>query len=334
MLRTVTLAIVMVWATAASPSTLDSVIDRDELLCGVADDVPGFSENPAVGPWRGFHVDYCRAVAAAVLGDGSAVTFVPLADRDRFDALLNGDVDLLSRHTEWTMSRETSLGLSFAAITYYDGQGIMTPLETGVTSAIELSGSPICVESGTLAELDLGRFFARNDMTLDAVVFETLDEAVSAYASGRCRALSATYAALHAIRADQERPREHAILPDVLSRKPVGLVVRGDDDAWKTIVRWVHFALVTAEALDVTSATVGAMADGDDEDVRRLLGADGALAEGLGLAPDWAARMVGEVGNYAEIFERNLGAETRLRMERGLNALWNAGGLQYAPPIR
>lgn len=319
---------------AASAATLEAVRDHGSLRCGIADDMPGFSDSTTVGVRRGFHIDYCRAVAAAVLGDQSAVELVPLSDKDRFQALANGDVDLLSRHTVWTMSRDSELGLSFAVVTYYDGQGIMTRQELGVSSAIELSGTPVCVQAGTLSELALARYFEANNMVYNPVLFEAWDEAVAAYASGRCGALTTDHSSLHTTRNSMDRRRDHLVLPEVISRKPVGLVVRAGDETWRDIVKWVHYALLTAEALGVTSDNVAQQGDSSDQDIRHLLGLDGGFAASLGLDAGWAVAAIAAVGNYGEIFARNLGPDTALDIHRGLNNLWNQGGIQYAPPIR
>ncbi|MHA1549370.1 MAG: amino acid ABC transporter substrate-binding protein [Alphaproteobacteria bacterium] len=334
MVRAIVAAVLIALSSAASAATLEAVRARGALRCGIAEGQPGFSERAAVGTRRGFHVDYCRAVAAAIFGEASAVEFVVLSDQDRFQALAKGDVDLLSRHTVWTMSRDSSLGLSFAVVTYYDGQGILTRQDTGVASAIELSGAPVCVQAGTLAELGLARYFDANNMAHNPILLETWEEAVAAYASGRCGALTADHSTLHAIRSEMDRRRDHVVLPEVITRKPVGLVVRAGDETWRDIVKWVHFALVTAEALGVNSANIDARRDSDDQDTRHLLGLDGTFAASLGLDGDWAAAAITAIGNYGEIFARNLGPDTTLDVQRGLNNLWNRGGIQYAPPIR
>lgn len=331
------LAAVLAWTgatAAASAGTLDVVRERGTLLCGTSSDNPGFSEQLPNGSWRGFHVDFCRALAAAVLGDADAVAFVALSDKERFPALSDGTVDLLSRDTEWTMSRDVTLDLAFPAVTYFDGQGFMIGRDLGLASAIELSGTPICVLAGSLAELQLARYFRRQNMAYNPVAVESMDDVLKAYGSGDCRAISADVSFLHALRLTLAEPGANVILPEIISRKPVGPVVRKGDEGWFDIVRWTHFALVNAEELGVTKKTVDGMIDSADQEIRNLLGSDGTLGASLGLADGWAADAIRAVGNYGEIYDRNLGAGSDLDVARGLNALWRDDGLQYAPPMR
>jgi general L-amino acid transport system substrate-binding protein len=279
-------------------------------------------------------VDYCRAVAAAIFNDATKVKFTPLTATERFTALQSGEVDLLSRNTTWTMARDTSLGLAFAGVSYYDGQGFMARKSLGVASALELSGAAVCVQSGTTTELNLADFFKVNKMNYNPVVFEKLPEVNAAYDSGRCDAYTTDASGLYATRLTLTNPDDHVVLPEIISKEPLGPVVRQGDDQWFSIVKWVHFALLNAEELGVTQANVDEMKAGENQDIRRLLGADGTFGEGIGLTNDWAANLIKAVGNYGEIFDRNVGAGSKLGIARGLNALWSKGGIQYAPPVR
>ena len=318
----------------AHATTLEDVKERGVLNCGVNTDLPGFSVTNESGNWSGFDVDYCRAVAAAVLGDAEAVNFVPLDAAVRFDALTNGEIDMLARNTTWTMARDTSLGLTFAGINYFDGQGFMARKTLGIASALELSGATVCVRGGTTTELNLVDYFEANSMNYTPVVFNTVAEVKAAYDSGRCDVYSADASALYSIRLHLTNPDDHIVLPQVISKEPLGPAVRQGDDQWFNIVKWVHFALLDAEELGVSESNAAAMADSENQDVRRLLGVDGAFGEGIGLDNAWAANAIAAVGNYGEIFDRNLGTGSDLGYARGLNALWVNGGLQYAPPIR
>ncbi len=320
--------------TSATAATLDDVRQRGVLLCGVGEELPGFSTQTGPDQWSGFHIDYCRAIAAAVLGDRQAVNFVELSDKERFRALSDGEVDVLTRHTAWTLSRDVSLGLVFAAASYYDGQAFMVGRELGLVSAKELSGAPVCVLAGTVAEIDMARFFDANNMAYEPVVLEQPGETIAAYESGRCNTVTGDASQLHVTRLALADPNEHVVLPEIISRKPVGPVVRGGDDRWFAVVKWVHFALVNAEELGLNSANIDDLADSADQEIRSLIGTDGAYGEILGLSRHWAADAIRAVGNYGEIFERNLGQGSDLGMARGLNALWRDGGIQYAPPIR
>lgn len=328
-------AVVTVLALSdAQATTLEDVRERGILNCGVNADLPGFSVADEGGNWSGFDVDYCRAVAAAIFGKADAVKFVPLDAAARFDALKNGEIDMLARNTTWTMTRDTSLGLTFAGISYFDGQGFMARKSLGIASALELSGATVCVRSGTTTELNLVDYFQRNNMSYTPVVFNTVSEVNSAYDSGRCDVYSADASALYSIRLTLTNPDDHIVLPQVISKEPLGPAVRQGDDQWFNIVKWVHFALLNAEELGISKGNVVVMADSENQDVRRLLGIDGAFGEGIGLDTSWAANAIEAVGNYGEIFDRNIGAGSDLGYARGLNALWVDGGLQYAPPIR
>lgn len=318
----------------ANATTLEDVKGRGVLNCGVNTDLPGFGVADEGGKWSGFDVDYCKAVAAAIFGEADAVRFVPLDAAGRFDALKSGDIDMLARNTTWTMTRDTSLGLTFAGISYFDGQGFMARKSLGIASALELSGATICVRSGTSTELNLVDYFQANNMSYTPVVFNTVAEVNAAYESGRCDVYSADASALYSIRLLLTNPDDHIVLPQVISKEPLGPAVRQGDDQWFNIVKWVHFALVNAEELGISKDNVAAMADSENQDVRRLLGIDGTFGEGIGLDAAWAANAIEAVGNYGEIFDRNIGADSDLHYARGLNALWVDGGLQYAPPIR
>lgn len=318
----------------ASAATLDTVRQRGQVVCGVSQGLFGFSERNEKGEWSGFDVDFCRALAAAIFDDPAKVGFVPLSAGERFDALTAGRVDLLSRNSTWTLEREAGLGLLFAGITYHDGQGFMVLRKPNVTSALELDGATVCVQAGTTSQLNLGDFFRQNSMTLQERAFQTSTEALRAFESGVCDVLTTDQSALYAERLRLTRPADATILADVVSREPLGPVVRGDDVRWFNIVKWVNFALVNAEELGVTSANTAEALASNKPDVRRFVGREGAYGSRLGLDDAWALRAVKAVGNYAELYERNLGVRSRLGIPRGLNQLWSAGGILYAPPVR
>jgi len=317
----------------AQETTLEGVMARGALRCGVNPDLEGFSIRNG-GSWSGFDVDYCRAIAAAVLGDGNKVVFVPLTTKERFSALQDGDIDVLIRDTGWTMARDTTFGLTFAAINFYNGYGFLVPLGLGVTSALQLSGALICVEPGSIAEKAVAQFFTKQDMTYRAVFEASPDGQRSRYEAGDCNVIVGDIATLPAMRQQLRQPDQSVVLDDTVGKDPFGPVVRDGDPRWAAIVRWVHFALLNAEEFGVTADTVDSQANSPVEDIRNLLGLEGTFGQGLGLRGDWAAEAIRAVGNYGEIFERNLGSGSRLKMRRGLNALWTDGGLQFAPPIR
>ena len=305
------------------------------MQCGVNTGLPGFAVADAKGEWTGMDVEVCRAVAAAVLGDAQAVKFTPLTAKERFTALQSGEIDLLSRNTTWTLSRYTGLGVNFTGITYYDGQGFMVKKDLGVSDAKELGGASICIQSGTTTELNLADWFRTRGMNYQPVVFDTADQVVGGFAAGRCDALTSDQSQLYALRIKLADPSSAIVLPNVISKEPLGPLVRQGDDQWFNIVKWTLFALVNAEELGITAANVEQMKAGSkDPNVRRLLGAEGNFGEAMGLGADWAFQAVKQMGNYGEMFERNLGNSTPLGIARGLNALWSEGGLQYAPPIR
>lgn len=321
-------------AGTAHAATLDDVISKGFVQCGVNGALPGFSASDKDGKWTGFDVDYCRAVAAAIFGNPEAVQFTPLTAPERLTALQNGEIDLLARNTTWTMARDTALGLSFVGVNYYDGQGFMAPKSLGIASALELSGAGVCVRRGTTSELNLAEYFQSNNMNYNPVLFNTVEEVNAAYDAGLCGAYSTDASALYATRLTLSNPSDHVVLPQIVSKEPLGPAVRQGDDQWFNIVKWVHFALLNAEELGVSQSNVDSMISSENQDVRRLLGADGAFGEGIGLSNDWAANAIRAVGNYGEIFDRNIGAGSKLGIARGLNALWINGGIQYAPPIR
>jgi general L-amino acid transport system substrate-binding protein len=322
-------------ANAASATTLDDVKKKGFVQCGVHTGLIGFAAPDDAGEWKGFDIDYCRAVAAAIFNDPKKVKFTPLVAKDRFTALQTGEVDLLARNTTWTMMRDTAQGLTFAGVNYYDGQGFMVKKSLGVSSALELTGASICVQTGTTTELNLADFLKNNKMTANTVVFERFDDANAAYDSGRCDAYTTDASGLYALRLTLTTPDDHVVLPEIISKEPLGPLVRQGDDQWANIVKWTHFALLNAEELGVTQANVEEMkTSSENQDVKRLVGVDGDFGKGIGLGPDWAANIIKAVGNYGEIFDRNLGAGSKLQIARGLNALWSKGGIQYAPPIR
>jgi len=324
----------MVVAGAASAGTLDDVKARGVVNCGSNTGLAGFGQPDAQGNWNGFDVDMCRAVAAAVFGDGNKVKFVPLSAKDRFTALQSKEVDLLVRNTTWTSSRDTSLGLNFTGVTYYDGQGFMVRKKLKVNSALELSGASVCTQQGTTTELNLADYFRSKNMKFEAVVFATSDETIKAYDAGRCDVFTTDASGLYSERLRLANADDHLVLPEIISKEPLGPAVRHGDDQWFDIVKWTQHVLVTAEELGVTKANVDQMKTSTNPDIKRMLGAEGDFGKALGLNNDFAVAVIKSVGNYGEVFERNLGAGSQLKISRGVNQLWNKGGLQYAPPIR
>ena len=320
-------------ATAAqAQSTLDSVRGKGALQCGVNTSLAGFSQPDSKGVWKGLDVDLCRAVAAAVFGDASKVRYTPLTAQQRFTALQSGEIDVLSRNTTWTLSRDTSLGLNFAGVNYYDGQGFMVPKKLGVKSAKQLNGATVCVQPGTTTELNLADYFRANGMKFKPVVIEKLEEVTNAYFSGRCDVYTTDVSGLVAVRGSRApNPADHVILPEVISKEPLGPVVRHGDDKWFDIVKWSLFAMIEAEELGLTSANIDKRAGEKNPAIQRFVGGTGGLGKMLGLDDKWALNIVRQVGNYGESFDRNL---KPLGFERGQNALWTKGGLMYAPPLR
>lgn len=327
-------AVVALSAHGASAQTLKAVKDRGELICGVSRGLPGFSAPDAKGAWSGFDVDFCRAVAAAVLNDPAKVKFVPLSADERFPALQKGTIDLLSRNSTWTLEREANLNLLFSAITYYDGQGFLVPNSRKVLSALELDGSKVCVQSGTTAIGYTEDFFKTNNMKLELVTLPNSDELVKAYEDGRCDTITTDVSQLYSLRLIMKKPGDHIVLPDVISKEPLGPVVRQGDDQWFNVVKWTHYAMLNAEELGVNQGNTDEALKSQKPDVRRLVGNDGNLGEQLGLTKDFVIRIVKAVGNYGEVFERNVGTGSKLGIPRGINQLWSLGGIQYAPPVR
>jgi len=328
------LAAIAVTATTAPAQTLKSVRDRGQLICGVSQGLPGFSIQGEQGRWTGFDADFCRTLAAAVFNDVSKVQFVPLSASERLIALQSKRIDVLSRNTTWTLGREAELGIIFAATTFYDGQGFMVPKARKIESPPDLADKMICAQSGTTTEVNLADYFRNARLTYKVTTFATADEALNAYAAGRCDAITSDSSQLHAQRVTLSAPLDHDILPDIISKEPLGPAIRQDDPQWQTIVKWAHFAMVNAEELGVSRANIDEAMKSQRPDVRRLLGLEGSYGEQLGLTKDWAARIVRLVGNYGEVFERNVGSSSKLAIPRGINSLWDRGGIQYAPPIR
>lgn len=325
----------VLFIAAAHATTLEDVKARDKLLCGVNPGLLGFAAKGNDGNWAGFDADFCRAVAAAVLGDAAKVDYVALTAQDRFDKLASGNVDVLARNTTWTMERETKFPLRFAGVSYMDGQGFLVAKALGVNSVFTMSQAAICFLTGTTTEANMADFFREKQMVFTPVNFASVDEVVAAYEAGKCDSYTADQSQLYAIRLKLKAPDDHIILPDVISKEPLGPMVRQGDEQWFNIVRWTLFALVNAEELDVKAASVDDLkASSKIPAVRRLLGLEGTFGVDVGLDADWAARAIKATGNYAEIFERNLGKDSPLGIERGINALWNAGGLLYVPPVR
>jgi general L-amino acid transport system substrate-binding protein len=321
-------------AQAQTGGLLAQVKSRGVLVCGVGPGLAGFGIPDAQGNWSGLDVDLCKGISAAIFNDPSKVKYIPLSSKDRFTALQSGEVDLLSRNTTWTMSRDTSLGLNFAGVNYYDGQGFMVRKKLGVDSALKLEGASVCTQQGTTTELNLADFFRANKLKYEVVAFGTADETVKAYESGRCDAFTTDSSGLYAERLKLSVPADHIVLPEIISKEPLGPAVRHGDDVWLDIVKWTHNAMLNAEELGITKANVDEMLKSDNPEIKRLVGSEGKYGEAIGLTNDWAYRIIKHVGNYGESFERNVGAGSLLKIARGQNALWTKGGLQYAPPIR
>lgn len=335
LLATCSFVAAMTAAAAAGAATLDDVKSRGTLNCGVTTGLAGFAAPDDQGNWKGLDVDMCRAVAAAVLGDDTKVNFVPTNAKERFTALQSGEVDLLARNTTWTLSRDTDLGFEFVGVNYYDGQGFMIRKELGVSSATELSGASVCVQTGTTTEKNLADYFRASNMELKSVVFETNEQARQAYDEGRCDAYTTDASGLAAERSVLAAPDDHIILPEIISKEPLGPLVRHGDNQWGDVVRWTLNLMIGAEEFGVTQANVDEMkATSDIPEVRRMLGVEDKMGEMLGLSPDWGYNIIKLVGNYGESFEANVGLKTPLGLARGLNQLWSKGGILYAPPIR
>jgi general L-amino acid transport system substrate-binding protein len=330
----------LVAATAATAGTLDDVKTKGFLQCGVSQGLIGFSNPDASNNWSGLDVDFCRAVAAAIFNDPTKVKFTPLSAKERFTALQSGEVDVLSRNSTWTMSRDTSLGLKFAGVMYYDGQGFMVRKSMNIDSALKLDGATVCTNTGTTTELNLADYFKAHNMKYQVVAIEDDSQVRKAYDEGRCDIFTTDQSGLYAERLQLSKPDDHMILPEIISKEPLGPVVRQGDDAWFNVIKWTYYALVTAEEMGITQANVEEMKASTNPEMKRVLGVkneDGSAAgfgTGIGLSEEWVVQIIKAEGNYGEIFERNLGNSTAMKIARGKNALWNAGGLQYAPPIR
>ena len=322
-------------AGAAAAGTLDDVKARGNLNCGVTTGLVGFAAPDANGEWKGFDVAVCRAVAAAVLGDASAVEFIPTTGKTRFTALASGEVDMLARNTTWTFSRDVDLKFEFTGVNYYDGQGFMVPKELGVSSAKDLDGATVCIQTGTTTELNLADFFRANNISYEPVPIETNAEAQQQYLAGACDVYTTDASGLAATRATFEAPGDHVLLPEIISKEPLGPLVRHGDHEWGDVVRWTLNALISAEELGISSANIGELSSGSgNPEIARLLGSEGTLGEMLGLDADWAKKAIMAGGNYGEIFATNIGENTPIGLARGLNAQWTDGGLLYSPPFR
>jgi general L-amino acid transport system substrate-binding protein len=318
--------------TADAQATLKKVKERGSVICGVSQGLPGFSSPDDKGAWTGFDVDFCRAVAAAIFDDPAKVKYTPLSAKDRFEPLRSGDIDVLSRNTTWILSRDALY--NFAAVTYYDGQGFMVRKALKVNSALELNGASVCTQTGTTTELNLADYFRANNMKYEVIAFATADEMVKAYEAGRCDAFTSDVSQLYAEKLKLVNVNDHVILPEIISKEPLGPVVRQGDDQWFDIVKWVAFAMLNAEELGVSSKNIDQALKSTVPEIKRMVGTEGAFGEQLGLTKDWAVRIVRDVGNYSEVFERNVGTGSKLGVSRGINKLWTQGGIQYAPPIR
>ena len=321
-------------ATAAHADTLSDVKAKGFLQCGANTGLLGFGSPDDKGEWKGFDIDFCRAIATAVFNDPTKVKFTPLTAKERFTALQSGEVDVLVRNTTWTLSRDSQMGLIFAGVNYYDGQGFMVRKSLGISSALELSGASVCVQTGTTTELNLADYFRTNGMQFNPVVFEKSDEVVQAYDAGRCDAFTTDASGLYAERLKLTNPADHMVLPEIISKEPLGPVVRQGDDKWLTIVKWTHYVMLNAEEAGVTSKNVDEMKSSANPDIKRILGTEGAFGEPLGLTNDFGYNVIKAIGNYGEVFDRNIGPDTPLGISRGLNALWTKGGLQYGMPVR
>jgi general L-amino acid transport system substrate-binding protein len=320
--------------STAKAAVLDQVKSKGFVQCGVSQGLPGFSSPDDKGNWTGLDVDVCRAIAAAIFDDATKVRYTPLTAKDRFTALQSGEIDVLSRNTTWTLSRDTSLGLNFAGVSYYDGQGFLIRKDKKVSSALELSGASVCTQTGTTTELNVADFFRARNMKYEVVAFTTADETIKAYEAGRCDVFTSDVSQLYAMRLKLANTSDHVVLPEIISKEPLGPVVRHGDDQWFDIVKWVLFAMLNAEELNVTQKNLDEQLKSPNPEIKRLLGAEGNFGEQLGLTRDWVVRIVKQVGHYGESFDRNVGAGSKLGIERGLNRLWNKGGIQYAPPVR
>lgn len=330
-----TAAVFGISGLAHAGATLDAVKKKGYVQCGISDGLPGFSYADAKGQYKGIDVDVCRAVAAAVFGDSTKVKYSPLTAKERFTALQSGEIDILSRNTTWTSSRDSAMGLNFVGVTYYDGQGFLVNKKLGVSSAKELDGATVCIQAGTTTELNLSDYFRSNNLKYTPITYDTSDESAKSLESGRCDVLTSDQSQLYAQRIKLAAPDDYVVLPEVISKEPLGPAVRQGDEEWFDIARWTLFAMLNAEELGINSKNVEEQAKSTkNPDVARLLGGEGDYGKDLKLPKDWAVQIVKQVGNYGEIFDRNVGDGSELKIKRGLNAQWNKGGLQYAPPVR
>jgi len=330
--KTLLLLAVLATPAFAQQSTLDAVRSKGHVQCGVNTGLAGFSQPDSKGVWKGIDVDLCRAVAAAVFGDANKVRYTPLTAQQRFTALQSGEVDILARNTTWTITRDTSLGLNFVGVNYYDGQGFMVHRKLNVKSAKQLNGATVCVQPGTTTELNLADYFRANKMTFKPVVIEKMEEVLNAYFAGRCDVYTTDHSGLIATRASRApKPEEHIILPEIISKEPLGPAVRHGDDRWFDVVKWAMFAMLEAEEMGITSKNIDQQAGNNNPTIQRFVGASGDIGKMLGIDNKWSFNIIKQVGNYGESFDANL---KPLGFERGLNRLWNQGGLMYAPPIR
>ena len=318
----------------ASADTLDQVIKKDVLNCGISTGLTGFSATDSEGTWKGLDVTLCQSVAAAVLGDASKVKYIPLTAKERFTALQSGEIDVLSRNTTWTQTRDTSLGLNFAGVNYYDGQGFLVNKKLGVTSAKDLDGATFCIQAGTTTEMNLTDYFKANKMDYKAVTYDTSAQTIDGFKKGRCDAVTSDSSQLYSLKLKMDDPTSVMVLPEIISKEPLGPVVRQGDDKWFNIVKWTMFATLEAEELGVTKANVKTELKSTNPGIQRLLGVSGKMGENLGLDAKWAYNIVSQVGNYGEIFERTVGKDSPLQIDRGINKLWKDGGLMYSMPIR
>ena len=333
-LRGIILGLGILLSGGAYSDTLSTVKKKAHLRCGVSQGLPGFSSPDKKGRWRGIDVDVCRAVAAAVLGDASKVKYVPLSAKERFTALQSGEIDLLSRNTTWTLKRDSSLGVVFTGVTYYDGQGFMVRKDLGVKAAADLDGASVCTNLGTTTELNVADYFRSKNMKYKLVTFEKTDETLKAYDAGRCDVYTTDQSGLYALRLLLKDPKKHMILPDIISKEPLGPVVRHGDNKWGDIVRWTLYVLLSGEEYGLSSKTVDKKLASKNPAISRILGVQTNMGESLGLKKDWAFQVLKQVGHYGEMFDRNLGKDSPLKIERGINRLWNEGGLHYPMPVR
>lgn len=320
--------------TLSHADTLQDVMKKGVLNCGVSTGIPGFSAPDSKGVWKGIDVDFCRSVASAVLGDANKVKFIPLTAKERFTALQSGEIDLLARSSTWTATRDTSLGLNFAGVNYYDGQGFLVSAKLGVSSAKGLDGATFCIQAGTTTELNLTDYFKAQKMEYKTVTYDTSGQTIDGFKKGRCDAVTSDASQLYGLKLKMDDPKSVLVLPEIISKEPLGPVVRQGDDKWFNIVRWSLFAAIEAEELGVTSSNVEAMLKSDNPSIKRLLGTSGKAGENLGLKANWAYQIVKQVGNYSEMFDNNVGKDSPLNIDRGLNKLWNQGGLMYSMPVR